>query len=61
MRKLVVQITLITLSALMPQYVWAHDFWIEPDRFTLEGSGEVKLTLREGVDLKGNSLPYITD
>ncbi len=61
MKKIFVQFALIVLSAVLPQSVSSHDFWIEPDRFVLESPGDVKLTLREGVDLKGNSLPYITE
>ena len=39
--------------------VWAHDFWIEPDRYVLPEPGGISLTLREGVSLKGNAIPYL--
>ena len=38
-----------------------HDFWIEPNQFVITKSERVNITLREGVALKGNSLPYITE
>lgn len=38
---------------------WAHDFWIEPDSFTPEINDEVAISLRYGVGLKGDTLPYI--
>lgn len=39
----------------------AHDFWIEPDAFMPEPGTEVSVSLREGVEFKGNTLPYITE
>ena len=45
----------------LPQIGSTHDFWIEPNHFRLSENEKVEITLREGVDLKGNSLPYITD
>ena len=46
---------LITNTAL------AHDFWIEPDNFMPEPNAAVDIRLREGVDFKGNTLPYIPE
>ena len=37
----------------------AHDFWLEPDTFVPEKGSVVAVSLREGVDFKGNTLPYI--
>lgn len=39
----------------------AHDFWIEPSRFVVQPRDSVSLYLREGENLVGNSLPYVTD
>ena len=50
---------LITLNWL-PCISLAHDFWIDPDRFDLRAGDAVALTLRQGVSMKGNSLPYLT-
>jgi hypothetical protein len=61
MRKFIVQILLVVVDVALPGSGWSHDFWIEPNRFILEEPGKVQLMLKEGVDLKGNSLPYITD
>lgn len=44
-----------------PKISGAHDFWIEPNQFQIPKNEQVNITLREGVDLKGNSLPYITE
>ncbi|MFK7856718.1 MAG: DUF4198 domain-containing protein [Granulosicoccus sp.] len=38
---------------------WAHDFWLEPDSFTPEINDSVAVSLRYGVGLKGDTLPYI--
>lgn len=52
---LAVAITLFSLSAAAP----AHDFWVEPDQFRPAADESVFLSLREGVEFKGNTLPYI--
>lgn len=39
----------------------AHDFWVEPDSFRPAPEASVDLRLREGVDFKGNTLPYIPE
>ena len=39
----------------------AHDFWIEPDQFTPQAGSRIDVRLREGMELKGNTLPYIED
>ena len=60
MQKLAFRITAVLFSA-----VWsiggasAHDFWIEPSRFVLEEPALFGINLREGVDLKGDSVRYI--
>lgn len=41
--------------------VRAHDFWIEPSKFVVNLDDAVSLRLREGQELVGNSLPYVTD
>jgi uncharacterized GH25 family protein len=38
-----------------------HDFWIEPSQFVVKPRESVSLYLREGENLVGNSLPYVTD
>ena len=50
---------LVTLNWL-PCISLAHDFWIDPDRFDLQAGDTVDLTLRQGVGMKGSSLPYLT-
>ena len=37
----------------------AHDFWIEPSSFRPQPGERVELSLMQGVDLDGNSLPYV--
>jgi len=39
----------------------AHDFWIEPSSFTPAPGAQVDIRLREGMDFKGNTLPYIPE
>jgi uncharacterized GH25 family protein len=39
----------------------AHDFWIEPDNFSPDPGAAVAVSLREGMEFKGNSLPYVND
>jgi uncharacterized GH25 family protein len=39
----------------------AHDFWIEPTEFNPEIGSSVDLFLRVGMDLNGDSVPYIPD
>jgi hypothetical protein len=39
----------------------AHDFWIEPDSFRPAQNSPVEIRLREGMDFKGNTLPYIPE
>ena len=39
----------------------AHDFWIEPSSFSPASGSQVDIRLREGVDFKGNTLPYIPE
>jgi hypothetical protein len=40
---------------------FCHDFWIEPDLFTPAPGQTLDISLREGVDFKGNTLPFIPD
>ncbi|GAB4355712.1 MAG: DUF4198 domain-containing protein [Gammaproteobacteria bacterium] len=39
----------------------AHDFWVEPDRFRVDVGESVALRLYQGQQLRGETLPYITD
>ena len=39
----------------------AHDFWLEPDRFRVDGETPVAVTLRVGQQFKGESVPYVAD
>jgi hypothetical protein len=41
--------------------VYAHDFWIGPDDFQPEPEQPVNISLYEGVDFRGESLPFIPD
>ena len=60
MQKLVFRITAVLFSALWSiQGAMAHDFWIEPSKFILEEPALFGVNLREGVDLKGDSVRYI--
>lgn len=37
----------------------AHEFWIEPDDFSVSMETEIKADLRVGQDFKGDAFPYI--
>ena len=56
-----------TILCLLPALVLttgaarAHDFWVEPSEFIVKPGDSVTLQLREGQQLVGNSLPYVTD
>ena len=51
---------LVALALGLPCVSSAHDFWIDPDRFDAEPGAEILLTLRQGANMKGDSLPYLT-
>ncbi len=53
--------TVLVITGLTPQRSFAHDFWIEPDNFTPAPDDFVSVRLREGMDFKGNTLPYIEE
>ncbi len=36
-----------------------HDFWIAPSQYLLDAPDRIDLSLKEGVALKGDTLPYI--
>jgi hypothetical protein len=40
---------------------FCHDFWIESDQFTPDPGQTLDIRLREGVNFKGNTLPFIPD
>ena len=51
-----------TIAILAPlQFSFAHDFWIEPDRFSPEPGDQVEIRLRQGMAFKGDTLPYINE
>ena len=39
----------------------AHDFWLESPSFSQSPGTTIAISLREGVDFKGNTLPYIPE
>lgn len=39
--------------------VSAHEFWIEPDNYSVNPDTEIKADIRIGQDFKGNAFPYI--
>ncbi|MEM5472196.1 DUF4198 domain-containing protein [Hoeflea sp. AS60] len=39
--------------------VSAHEFWIEPDDYSVSPETEIKADIRIGQDFKGNAFPYI--
>lgn len=39
----------------------AHEFWVEPDRFHVAVGDTIPIRLYQGQQLKGETLPYITD
>jgi uncharacterized GH25 family protein len=49
----------IPLSLLWAATLQAHDFWIEPDSFAGRATLDVQVELREGMDMKGDTLPFI--
>jgi len=53
--------SLFLLFLAIPGFCVAHDFWIEPDQLQITDDQKINVTLREGVGLKGNTLPYITE
>ncbi|MDP7041296.1 MAG: DUF4198 domain-containing protein, partial [Gammaproteobacteria bacterium] len=61
MRRLSSLVGLPIALALTISDLCAHDFWIEPEIFMPEPDATISLSLREGVQFKGNTLPYITD
>ena len=62
MQKPVFQITVGLFSALWSiNAALAHDFWIEPSQFVLEEPARFGINLREGENLKGDSVRYIPE
>jgi hypothetical protein len=51
----------ICTALLITDTALGHDFWIEPDNLLPEPGAAVDIRLREGVDFKGNTLPYIPE
>ena len=49
------------VAAIIPGAASAHDFWLQPDRLTVAPGEEIQISLREGMDFKGNTLPYIPE
>ena len=52
---------LVVAVGLPSQRLYAHDFWIEPTRFSVAAGDRVELVLRVGQDLAGDRLPYINN
>jgi uncharacterized GH25 family protein len=46
---------------LLPSALPAHDFWVEPSTFRPAVDEPVQIRLREGMQFKGDTLPYIPD
>jgi hypothetical protein len=61
MRQSLMPVGLLAASFLLISDLHAHDFWIEPDTFTPGPGAEVEVSLREGVEFKGDTVPYLTD
>ena len=53
-------ITLVTLL-FASTVVLAHDFWVESDSYNPVVGERVEIRLREGVEFKGDTLPYIPE
>ncbi|MGI9307825.1 MAG: DUF4198 domain-containing protein [Gammaproteobacteria bacterium] len=51
--------SILTVSALFATALQAHDFWIEPDAFSGPEGKDTQIILREGVDMQGDTLPFI--
>jgi len=47
------------VALLISEAALCHDFWIEPDNLLPDSGSSVDIRLREGVDFKGNTLPFI--
>ena len=54
-------VLLFVAAGLSVQRLYAHDFWIEPTRFSVTAGDRVELVLRVGQDLAGDRLPYINN
>jgi uncharacterized GH25 family protein len=59
--KLITNLIVAIFAAGAAGNLFAHDFWIEPDVFTPAEDEPVSISLRQGVDFKGDSVPYIDD
>ena len=51
----------IGLTVFVAEAGLCHDFWIEPGSFMPQPGETVDVRLREGVNLKGNTLPFIPE
>jgi len=49
----------VLLALGLPGVAAAHDFWIQPSTFQAAPGTRISLTLRQGVGMKGDSLPYL--
>lgn len=50
----------LTLGFLLaPLGVFAHEFWIQPHEYRLEGGEALEADLRVGMDFLGNSMPFL--
>ena len=61
MPNIFLRLILALTASLLVSSLSAHDFWIEPDEFMPVPDTEVAISLRQGVEFKGDTLPYIPD
>lgn len=50
---------LTVMAALSPQWGNAHEYWLEPEAYVLKAGEPVRADIKNGVDFKGITFPYI--
>lgn len=50
---------ILGLALALPQSLWAHEFWISPEAYTVSPDDAVVAHLRVGEEFKGSSYAYI--
>lgn len=50
---------LVALFLLVAHSASAHEFWIEPEQYTVEAGGQIRADLKNGEAFEGNTLSYV--
>ena len=51
---------IVLCAALLPRVAPAHEFWIEPERYALDGGAAIVATLKVGQEMHGSEFPYLS-